>query len=169
MTEQNKIDLSALRQLILKLNAEEKAQNNHTELLVNPNREKVKKLNPKFCSDWKHLELDSKINRLIEYTSRFAHEKDLSDSTSKKVRQLLVKAIVNETVEIEFDESLGIITKIPKLYYSDDKGYYLGTYLNNQGQFIFRISKISQQDQSNDTEILTTTEIKTKPSLNLKK
>lgn len=153
------LDLDELRNIVLKSQEIENAGNTQTQLLNNENRKKVKKINPKFCYDWVNLDADLQINRLIEYVSRYTEEQDLSTATAKKVRQLLVNALINEKLEVEYDSTIGIITNIPKLYYSDDKGYYLGTYLNDKGEFIFRVSRISRVNTKNgDQEITITTE-----------
>lgn len=154
------LDLDSLRELVLKSQSDEEKEKERTKLITecnNPNRRKIKKVNPKFCSEWNQLDQDLQINRIIEYVSRYSEEQDLTPSTGKKIRQLLVKALIEENLEVEYDSTVGIIVNIPKLYYTDEEGYFLGTYLNNQGELTCRISKIAtySNNQQNGIAILT--------------
>lgn len=164
------IDLNALRKIIIKSQEEEIAKKRQTQLFEkeNPHRKKVKKINPKFCCEWSQLDCDLQVNRIIEFVSRFGDENDLSTATTKKIRKMLVSSLVNEKLQVKYDSSIGIITSIPKLYYSDSKGYYLGTYLNDNGEFIFRVSKISDVKSGGDQKMTITTEdYQSKKSLNI--
>lgn len=155
----SEIDLDQLRQLVENAKQTEKENNQGTVLLekINDNRKRLKKINPKFCEPWSSLDLDLKINRLIEHVSRLQEKQDLSNSTAKKIRQLLVNALVNETLDVDYDNVVGVVNKIPKLHYNDEQGWYLGTYLNDEGQFIFRVSKISSCVDKNDNSKLSIT------------
>ena len=164
------LNLDELRKIVLQSQEKERSQEPQTKLYeeINPNRGKVKKLNPKYCYEWSSLDTDIQVNRLIEFVNRYSEEHDLSTATAKKVRQLLVNALINENLQVEYDMTVGIITKIPKLYYSKEKGYYLGTYLNDEGKFIFKVSKISKCVDTGEEQKITTEEF-TKPNLNFKK
>jgi len=159
-------DFKEIKEVIIKSQKDEKTKSSSTQLIVeNPNRKSIKKLNPKFCFEWETLDRDLQINRLIEYVGRYGEDNDLSSAVTKKLRKLLVTALVEENLQIEYDESLGIVTNIPKLYYNHDDGYYLGTYLNDQGDFICRISKISKCVESSSDLSITTEDFKTKKSI----
>ena len=163
------MNLDELRNIILHSQELEKKRKGQTRLVIedNPNREKVKKMNPKFCHEWNNLDLDSQINRLIEFVSRFSSENDLTAPTSKKVRKLLVKSLIHENLDVDYDSEVGIITKIPKLYYSNENGYYLGTYLNEKGEFIFRVSKISKCHNGSQNMSIVTEDFQTDPKKSL--
>jgi hypothetical protein len=142
--------LDDLRDMVLKSEQEELASTERTQLLdrgsnnIIGKRSRLKKINPKFCTEWVNLELDMQINRIIEYVTRFSAENDLPNSTAKKIRKLLVEALVKESLtEIEWDITTGTIVKIPKLFFNPYDGYFLGTYLNKEGELATRISKIS--------------------------
>lgn len=172
----NEMDLDDLRQVVLQSQEKEEDRKNKTKLLIseNPNRKKVKKINPKFCYEWSALETDLKINRLIEFVSRFSDENDLPAPTAKKLRKLLVASLVNETLDIDYDSTVGIVNSIPKLYYNEENGYYLGTYLNDKGEFIYRVSKITRchNDSINQNLSIVTEDFKDEPKkkhLNLTK
>ncbi|MEX0598338.1 MAG: hypothetical protein WD512_17755 [Candidatus Paceibacterota bacterium] len=165
-TSNNKSDefdesyLDDLRNLVIKSEQDELANTERTLLLnittSNPanksNKKTNKKINPKFCVDWLTLELDMQVNRIIEYVGRYSAENDLPSSTSKKIRKLLVEALVKGTLnEIEWDTTNGMIRNIPKLFFNPHDGYFLGTYLNNQGELATRISKISITEDGNIT------------------
>lgn len=155
----DKKELEEIRKYIQKSQNDEQSKKKQTQLILeNPSRRRVKKLNPKFCFEWSTLDRDQQINRLIEYVSRYMEKNDLSQSTSKKIRKLLVNALVQENLNVEYDKTLGMVTDIPKLYYNHDEGYYLGTYLDDQGEFICRISKISEESVGKGNDIRITTE-----------
>lgn len=154
--------LDDLRNLVIKSQQDEQSTTERTLLLnitnstSNPlnksNKKTNKKINPKFCVDWVTLEVDMQVNRIIEYVARYSVEHDLPNSTSKKIRKLLVEALVKGTLnEIEWDTTNGIIRNIPKLFFNPHDGYFLGTYLNNQGELATRISKISITEDGNIT------------------
>lgn len=147
MTTTENINFEELRKIIQESQEKEVESKIHTKLIddkYNIRRNKIKKLNPKFCIEWIELEKDLKVNRLIEYVERFKEKEDLTDATCKKLRKLLVDALVNETLDVDYDSSIGIINKIHKLQYNDIDGFYLGTYLNEEGNLTFKISKISK-------------------------
>ena len=154
--------LDDLRNLVIKSHQDEQEATERTLLLnitnttnnpLNKGNKRInKKINPKFCVEWVSLELDMQVNRIIEYVGRYSVEHDLPNSTSKKIRKLLVEALVKGTLnEIDWDPSNGIIRNIPKLFFNPHDGYFLGTYLNNQGELATRISKISITEDGNIT------------------
>jgi hypothetical protein len=146
------IDVEELRRMVKMIEAEEKSKTYTTQLLdVKTTRQKIKKINPKFCEEWDELDLECKINRIIEFVGRYTDIEDISDPTGKKLRKLLVTEIKNSNLLVEYDKCVGQITGIPKLYYNNEDGYYLGTYLNDDGKFISHISKISNYDDTNLT------------------
>jgi len=140
------IDIDKLRELILKSQEIELESIQKTKLLENKNdnRRKVKKINPKFCNEWSELDKDFQINRIIEYVDRHTEKEDLTEATSKKLRKLLVEALVNDQLDVEYDSVVGLINKIHKLHYNDNEGFFLGTYLNEDGNLPCRITKISK-------------------------
>tara|TARA_R100001163_G_C5065682_1_gene203698 strand:- start:532 stop:1074 length:543 start_codon:yes stop_codon:yes gene_type:complete len=169
-------ELDSLRDIIKKSHEEELAKAKKTKILEeNPQinaRHRKEKTNPKFCYLWNHLDLDLKINRIIEFTSRFIHEKDLPSSTGKKIRKLLVSSLVNGLLDVEYDPVNGKILNVPKLFFNPKDGYFLGTYLDNDGNLATRISKISDiNESSGDGGISITTEDFTsqKKTISLKK
>lgn len=160
-TNTDEIDLDRLRQEILQSTKEE--EKNKTKLLP-PNihqRHRPRKINPKFCYEWNQLDQDLQINRLIEYVGRYTSDNDLPPSTGKKIRKLLVEALVKETLNVEYDSNVGSVINIPKLFFDPKEGYFLGTYLNQEGELTCRISKISQITDSENNLAITTEDFKT--------
>jgi len=158
---ENEINFQELRKIIIETSKAEREGRSQTQLRINenPNRRLVTKLNPKFCADWDNLELDWKLNRIIEYTSRYGNKHDLPGSTVKKIRKLLASALKNDTLkQVVYDSTLGIITDIPKLLFSKEDGYYLGTYLDDNGSFISRVSKITKYSSGGGEPSSITTE-----------
>ena len=144
----NEIDLDSLRDIVKASQEEELSKSERTKLLEeDPKRYRPKKINPKFCYEWNSLETDLKINRLIEYVGRYSAEHDLPTSTSKKIRRLLVTALVKgPSLEVEYDQAMGVIKNIPKLFFNHKDGYFLGTYLNNEGELTTKVSRIKNVD-----------------------
>ena len=157
--------LDDLRNLVLKSEQDELAASDRTQILDNKatsqlsgKRSRMRRVNPKFCTEWNTLEQDMQINRLIEYVGRYMNENDLPPSTGRKIRKLLVEALVKGTLlDIEWDMVTGTIQRIPKLFFNAHDGYFLGTYLNKEGELATRISKISNIEDG----VITTEEFKT--------
>lgn len=139
-------DLESLRKLVIESEREAQEKSGKTEILEdNPytnKRHRPKKINPKFCYDWVQLDTDLKINRIIEYVGRYSSDHDLPPSTSKKIRKLLVNALVKGPLDVEYDPVVGSIIDIPKLFFNPKDGYFLGTYLNQDGELSTKVSKI---------------------------
>jgi hypothetical protein len=146
MNDTTTTDLESLRQLVIDSEREAQAKFGKTELLEeNPyknKRHRPKKINPKFCYDWVQLDTDLKINRIIEYVGRYSGENDLPRSTAKKIRKLLVSALMKGPLDIEYDPTVGSIINVPKLFFNPKDGYFLGTYLNEEGELPTKVSKI---------------------------
>jgi hypothetical protein len=139
------VDLQELRKIVEQVEEEERHDVQQTQLLIiDTQRKRIKKLNPKYCCEWKDLEFEYKVNRIIEFVERFIEESDLPESTGKKIRKLLVKSQKDHQLVVEYDTAAGQITKVPKLYYNETDGYYLGTYLNDHGEFVTKVSKITK-------------------------
>lgn len=154
----SQLSLEDLRKIVATAKEEEKANNCQTQLLIQESiRKKVRKLNPKFCNVWETLEHDMQLNRIIEFVHRYMEDKDLSQATGKKIKKLLAEALKNKTLTVEYNTTLGIIEKVPKLFYDDEDGYYLGTYLNDNQELVSRISKISEY-KSGESRLSITTE-----------
>jgi len=161
-TNTDEIDLDKLRQEILELTKEEELKSKKTKLLPSNihQRHRPRKINPKFCYQWHQLDQDLQVNRLIEYVGRYSSEHDLPPSTGKKIRKLLVEALVKETLNVEYDSTVGSIITIPKLFFDPKEGYFLGTYLNQEGELTCRISKISKISDSENNLAITTEDFK---------
>ena len=158
-TEIDQKELDELREIIRASQLEEANKKLTTQLLViESSRKKIKKINPKYCVEWSDLELEYKINRMIEFSNRYAEDYDLSEATVKKIRRMLAGAIKNETEELEvvYDSAKGQIISIPKLQYNHKDGYFLALYVNNDGDFIKHRTKISTTIQSDGKFSITT-------------
>lgn len=135
------VDLEDIRQLVEKANEQVALDSQGTTLYIpeNDHRQKVKKINPKYCQSWDTLEVDYRANRLIEFVARYAHKNDITAPTSKKIKKLLAKALIQGHLTVDYDEVVGVIKDIPDLKYNHDNGYYI----DNDDSLIFRVSKIS--------------------------
>lgn len=167
------MDLDQLRQIVIQANQEEAESQFNPEVVEEARRERPRrhgKINTKFCIPWDTLEIDLQINRVIEFVKRFQEDNDLTSATAKKVRKLLITAICNrEKLEVVYDQTLGQIVAIPKLYYRDETGYFLGTYLNQNGSLVKRVSKISQIQEGEEKDKIMTEDYQPKPKMNLRK
>tara|TARA_B110000285_G_C15137381_1_gene628015 strand:+ start:3547 stop:4089 length:543 start_codon:yes stop_codon:yes gene_type:complete len=77
---------------------------------------------------WNKLDLGLKLNRLKNYVEKEAIEKGLDDGQKSELEKILLLACragkLNKNSDIEYDSSVGDITKIKILKYVDDK-YFL--------------------------------------------
>lgn len=161
-TEENEISIDELRKLLIESKEEERmrTEKEQTKLIIEEvARRKLPRLNPKFCYPWSNLNLECQVNRIIQYVEVVCERDNLSDATGKKLRQMLVKAAKEKTLQVEYNTILGVIENIPAMLYNKENGYYLETIIPQYEDLIFKVSKISRYSQDSNELYIETEDI----------
>jgi len=161
LEEEADVTLEELKSIVIKFQQEEAEKNHRSQIIENDlghvKREKIGKINPKYCVKWHHLEKEFKINRVIEYSRRHSREKYFPSTTEKKLRRLLVTKLVSDQLMIDYDTARGQINQIINLSYNDMDGFKVGSYTDHpKMEFISKVSKISKCTTKNDNMLVTT-------------
>lgn len=156
------ISIDELRKLLIESKEEEttRTEKEQTKLIIEEvTRRKLPRLNPKFCYPWANLNLECQVNRIIQYVEFMCERDNLSDATGKKLRQMLVKAAKEKTLNVNYNTTLGVIENIPAMLYSKENGYYLETIIPQYEDLIFKVSKISRYSQDSNSLCLETEDV----------
>lgn len=162
MTTNDEISIDELRKLLLESKEEEKlrTEKEQTKLIIEEvTRRKLPRLNPKFCYPWINLNLECQVNRIIQYVEVICDRDNLSEATGKKLRQMLVKAAKEKTLQVDYNTTLGLIENIPSILYSKEHGYYLESIIPQYEDLIFKVSKISRYSQNSNELHIETEEV----------
>lgn len=102
---------------------------------------------------WSKLDKTSKIQKLLNYTSKYAIKNNLSSETKQKmdsfIRECLDKKRIQRVKDVVYDKSTGEITDIPGLIYIKNTKHFT---LKNNDKRVSTLKNLPPKNKTKNTE-----------------